>query len=182
VASDLFALIESPQTASEFYLASDTNWLYRWIQRNPAVQALTELVFTTPGCAERLASRALALFRAPVKPGFRTEHEPALCCYAFILAQINHEHTRPALMVLDAGAGPAYGWLRRLLDECLRKTSTTSSVSEGYAPLEMRNVRLGTTTPTTVAKTALVTSSESSFDTTAESWSSEDYLLLQKAA
>lgn len=131
---DLFKDIESDQVAAEFYLAGDTESLYRWIGRLPAVVAVKDLVKSDRQSAELLASRALELFHVPVTPGFRSEHEAALCCYACILCQTANERAREALRELYEGATPAYGWLRRLLDYCLSNVPETTQLAVAYAP------------------------------------------------
>src|SRR5207249_12304127 len=80
VTPDLFEVIESDRVAAEFYLANDTDSLHRWIGRLPAVLALEALVASDPPTAELTSSRTLELFLVPVVPGYRSEHEPALCC------------------------------------------------------------------------------------------------------
>jgi hypothetical protein len=134
---ELLQKIESDEFAAEFYLASDIDWLCRWLGRNPEVVALEELVTLDPSRAELLASRTRELLSAPVPSGFRSEYEPALCCYAFVLSHSASDRTREILNELDAAADPSYGWLRRLLDRCLRaapaatRPTATSSPSVG---------------------------------------------------
>ena len=118
--ADLFKAIESDRVAGEFYLASDTDWLCRWMGRLPAVAKLEELTASNPLDAERLAARTLKVFHMPVAPGYRTEHEPALCCYAFVLSRIASKRGWEVLKELYTNAGPSHGWLRRVLDRCLR--------------------------------------------------------------
>jgi hypothetical protein len=132
MAHDLFKVIESDQVAAEFYLASDTDWLCRWIERLPAVAELEDLVASDPLSADLLASHTLELFRAPVAPGCRSEHEPALCCYAFVLSHTDGSRARDVLNELNAKAGPSHGWLRRLLDRCQQDASAADRLVETH--------------------------------------------------
>jgi len=129
----LFEAIESDDIATKVYLANTTEWLYRWIGRIPEVVELEKFARNDPHATSRLVSRTLALFDAPIKHGYRSEHEPALCCYAYVLYQLDSVEANRALTVLDQTANYAYGWLRQILDRSLRNASTVDRVNESFA-------------------------------------------------
>ena len=122
--AQLIEAIESPRTAAEFYLASSIDWLYAWISRQPAVQALEAVAAEDANGAELIADRSLCLLDAPIKAGYRSGHEPALCCYAFVLALSQRTVARIAVERLEASAAPEYGWLGPVLQVALGRTTT----------------------------------------------------------
>jgi hypothetical protein len=180
--SDLLNIVESDRTAAEFYLLSDTESLYRWIAGIPAVSVLESLMAADLVNAELVATRSLELFQAPVTPGYRSEFEPSICCYSYVLSRSLNENARWVLSQLDTQCGPEHGWLRRLLNRCLQNESTSESLEETYMPTRPGSVSLVTTTLSTTVQPALTATNDTSFDFLMEFWSSDDYVDLKAAA
>lgn len=124
--ADLFKEVEAPALTRAFYLASDTDWLLRQICGLRPVQALHGIVANDSDSLAELAGRCIKLFDARTEPGLLSDYEPAICCYAYVLAQLDQPVARAALDYLDARSGPIYGWLDRLMSRYLRNESTMS--------------------------------------------------------
>jgi hypothetical protein len=121
--AELLAEIEDDRLTSAFYLASTTGWLYRQIAELPAVTALRDLAMNDPAARTALASRAIELFDAPSEPGYRSDHETPICCYAYVLAQLHDDKARETLAYLATNVGAAHGWLLLLMPLYVRDSA-----------------------------------------------------------
>jgi hypothetical protein len=179
--SELFTEIESGGFTTAFHLASDVDWLYRRLVELPAVKVLRDAVMDDPKALAALVRRTLELFEAPTVSGCLSEYEAAICCYAYVLSQMQHEGARVALDHLDSNGGPEYGWLDLLMSRFLQAASTTTwqdtLPSRGTPP----TIRLDANTRFTASGPWLGPVNATSFDTASEGWSGETLRDLEHA-
>jgi hypothetical protein len=121
--------IEEGAVSTVFFLASDVDWLYRRVAESPAVNILRDAVLDEPDLIPPLVWRTIQLFDKPVAPGFVSDHEVPICCYAFILTELQDDLARWAVDYLDANSTSAHGWLNLLLSRCLKNSSTATLVA-----------------------------------------------------
>jgi hypothetical protein len=174
---NLFETLEADDIAVEVYLASTTEWLYRWIGRIPEVVELEKLARNNQRNTRKLVKRTFELFDSPIEPGYRSEHEPALCCYAYVLYQLDNEEAQRAMNVLDRDTTYSYGWLRQILDRSLKNASTVDW-SGGNRPFTIPRIfSFGSTVPITAKSEYDIEIDSVGFDDLSEAWSLEnDYV------
>ncbi|MDQ2731294.1 MAG: hypothetical protein M3Y56_06520 [Armatimonadota bacterium] len=133
----LMRVVESDELASEFYLyTSSTEWLVRWLERQPLLQVLRTQADANEDVVRNIATRAFEFAEMNPKPGRRIRREPALCCYAFILASIPSDRAAGnAVEELYSLAAPHHGWLRRILDRLNSGASTVTWVDDHPSPV-----------------------------------------------
>jgi hypothetical protein len=171
---ELMAVIESDEFAGKFLLAANTtDWLCHWLSIHPAVQATEEIFWEQPELSSIMVTRAKEMFKAPAEPNYRTEHEPALCSYAFILAGLPNAEARKAVIEMEREATPAHGWLRRLLRSLLSYVSISQRVSENYLPPKWNQVLASTKTDFMSLRGQEV-QNLTPFDTLTEYWTLEE--------
>jgi hypothetical protein len=179
--SDLFAEIEAVGFTTVFHLASDVDWLYRRLVDLPAVEVLRDTVLDDPKALSALVRRTLELFDAPAMPGCLSEYEAAICCYAYVLSQIQDEGARLALDCLDGSAGPEYGWLDLLMSRFLRGASTTTWLDTSLSRIAPPTILVNASTRFTVSGPPSGSMNATSFDTASEGWSGETLRDLEHA-